>query len=196
MNKGPSLYTEDSLNYLKYLEYTLGSLSIAGCLFVVVMFFCYKNLRSFPFESVVYLNLSSMMTSLSYLIYFVDDPGNVDIDYCRVQAFIMLAFENSQYLWTTMIGYSVYQSVINYEENHAKTTNLKRAKYLILCYGLPLLFSLTADRRKVFGPSSYWCWIDTSEKNANQEKTAFSVFFYLFFWLLIFINLIFVLFNH
>lgn len=178
--------------WMKVIEYSLGAASVLGCFFVIFVFLNYKQLRSFPFESVVYLTISATLTTIFYLIYYIPkDKSKFTLNetYCKVQAFGIVWFENSQYMWASLIGYSVYQSVIHFEENTIRTGCLKRSKYLIAGYVLPLLLAVVCLARGVFGPSGKWCWIDTVNDN-NLEKKIFSSVLYWLVWISILANFI------
>jgi hypothetical protein len=142
---------------------------------------------------VVNLTISSLLTTCSYLIYFVDiNTKSSDSKLCNFQAFLMLWFENAQYIWGFLIAWSTYQYVIYFEDNNHKTSFFKRLRYNFIGFGLPLIFALVALSRNVFGPSLAWCWIDASAQISdvkNLEKNVFSILSYLFMWILILLNI-------
>jgi hypothetical protein len=102
---------------------------------------------------------------------------------------MMVWFENSQYLWATLIGFSVYQKIINFEENDVKTTWVKRSKYLCVGYVFPLILALICLLRGVYGQSGRFCWISTEQDfGVKPENTIFQIFLYSLVWILIIIN--------
>lgn len=183
--------------WIIFIERLIGSLSILGCLFIIIMFLCNKSLRSFAFETVIYLTLSSMMSTISYLIYLIDDPNQINWNACYVQSFLMVMFENCQYIWGTLIGYGVYQAVVADDLNESSTTNQseckKRFRYLLVGFGVSLVITLILSFLNIFGPSGAWCWIDSTGSFRDQNKiknTIFLVLIYCFYWILIIINII------
>jgi hypothetical protein len=178
------------VDWVNIIEYFLGSLSIIGCFFVILVFVCYKEIRSFPFESVVYLTISSMITAISYLLYYIKPNHKSENESaCQFQAFIMVWFENSQYLWASLIGYSVYQKIINFDENDFKTTWAMRCKYLGVGYVFPFILALICLLRGVYGQSGRFCWISTEQDfGVKTENTIFQIFLYCMIWVLIIIN--------
>ena len=180
-------------DWLKVIEYSLAALSILGSFFIILVFLCYKSLRSFQFECVFYLTVSSLLTTCAYLIYFVDikEKQAQNRTLCNAQAFFMVWFENAQYLWGFLIAWSTYQYVLYFEDNNNKTSFLKRFKYMLIGFGLPLCFAFIALMRGVFGPSIAWCWFDTSGEITDEkhlEKNLFAVLAYAFMWLTILSN--------
>jgi hypothetical protein len=175
-------------DWMKFVEYCVGGLSISGCIFILLIFFCYRKLRNFSFECVAYLTFSSMLTTISYMINYIDQEDHyIEPTFkCKAQAFMMVLFENSQYIWAMLIAYYIHQAVIFFEENHTHSHKYTRINFLLVGYLIPLGMAVIAMFRDVYGPSGRWCWIDTKE-NLTENK-VFSLVFYFIFWLMIFLN--------
>ncbi len=180
-------------------EYTVGIISIIGNFFVILLYLCFKDKRSFPFESVMYLNISSMLTTFSYIFYYYD-PDTVTTDHtptlCTIQSILMLTFENSMFLWGTIIGYSVYKSVVFFEADSDGDSNCRtRTKNIVIGYAIPVLITIICYLADVLGPSGNYCWIDTDSPRSHKSskdtlKDVFSWIIYSFVWVLIIINFI------
>jgi len=131
-----------------------------GSLFVVLVFLCYENLRTWPFELASYLSFASMINSISYVLYYInDDKDPVDPVKCRAQAFLMIWFENSQFIWAMMIGYAIYESIVLLRDDAEHVNTFKRIGYIAMGFGTPLLYSLVAYFLDYLGPIGNWCWI-------------------------------------
>ena len=182
---------DEKKDWTKLLEYCVGTLSISGCIFILLVFFCYRKLRNFSFECVAYLTFSSMLTTISYMINYIDeeDHSKGHTTKCKAQAFMIVFFENSQYIWAMLIAYYVNQAVIFFEDYHKRSHKSTRIKFLLVGYLVPLALALIAMWRDVYGPSGRWCWIDTKEN--KTENKVFSFFFYFLIWFLIFLNFMF-----
>lgn len=185
-------------DWMRILEFIIGILSIIGCFFILVMFVLYKKLRSFQFELVCHLTFSCLMSSISYLINYIpmDDFINnkieilkyAEMDVCKVQAFLMVWFENAQYMCSTLIAYSVYKYVIYFEEANKKTSWTKRILYALCAYMLPLIISLIGLLCNSYGVSGNWCWFDI-DKHALSK--IFVSIIYWIVWILVITNFIF-----
>ena len=115
--------------------------------------------------------------------------NEIDKIRCNIQGFTMVWFENSQYLWCTLIAWSVYNSVICFDGNISqKTTFYKRIKYLFIGYVLPFIIALYGFFRDLYGPSGNWCWIESVQEDVYDERKIFSVILFSFVWVLIFSN--------
>ncbi len=178
----------DNKDWTKLVVYLVGSLSISGGIFILLVFFCYRKLRNFSFECVAYLTLSSIMTTISYMINYIEiDKIPLDIPLkCKAQAFMMVLFENSQYIWSMLIAYYIHQMVIYFEDNYKKSHKYQRINFLIIGYLIPLVMALVALWRDVYGPSGRWCWINTTTNSIEQK--VFSFVFYFMVWIMIFLN--------
>lgn len=182
---------DENKNWTRLVEYILGIVSISGCIFMLIVFLCYRKLRNFSFECVAYLTISSMLTTISYMINYIEVdscPFKIS-DKCKAQAFMMVLFDNSQYIWSMLIAYYIHQMVIYFEENDKKSHKYTRIKFLMAGYLLPLMMALIALWRDVYGPSGRWCWINTTTE--KTEYKVFSFVFYFVVWILIFLNFLF-----
>jgi hypothetical protein len=171
-------------DWLKYLKLTLTTISMTGCVFVILLFILVKRIRSFPMEMVCCLCFSCLIVNLSYALYYVESNYDIDNHLCQGQAFLMVFSETSMYLWAALIGYWLFQRVVNLEQNNEKTTCLQRTRFYLMGYILPLIISGIGYIMNTFGPSGPWCWVKSGEVKAQ----IFSILIYIFTWLLIFIN--------
>ncbi len=179
---------EENLEIIKYINIPLGIFSLTGCLLIILTFIIFEDIRSFVLEMVFYLAFSCFMHTLAYIIYFPKSSNDSDEKICKFQAFIMLFFGDSQFIWTSLISYSIFQSVINLRDISAKNYKCKRLFYIFIGFGIPLLFSFTGYIIDIYGVSGFWCYI--SQKKEFKFK-FFLILNYVFLWICIFLNFIF-----
>lgn len=171
------------------IQLVVSLISILGSGFIVIVFLCYKKLRCFAYELVVYLTFASAMNNVSYIINYIPSKFTIisNISLCKFQAFIMIWFELSQFIWVTLIGYSVYDNVIHFDYADDSTSACKRMTYLVIGFIVPVVFSFFGLITNLLGPSGNWCWI-------TYELYWGKFYSYVIFgviWLLISINLFF-----
>jgi hypothetical protein len=122
---------EDEIYAIKMVTKILSCFSILGLFCVFFLFWFFKGVRSFALELVVWLSVSSMIFNFQY--YFPTTPG-----WCHAQAIINAAFDTSSMIWTTIIGYTAYLSINNYDY-----ISKHKQKYRILFFStanvLPLI---------------------------------------------------------
>lgn len=92
--------------------------SISAAMFVIILFWFFKENRTFQLELVVWYSISNTLFSISALLPYKSD---VEI-WCPLQSFLMTTFLYSNMCWTCIIGYSCFMSVIkkNHIEHHKK----------------------------------------------------------------------------
>ena len=147
---------------IKSINIPLGSISIIGCLLILITFIAYKNIRTFILELVFYLALSCLFRTLSIIIYFPNNDLDSTLFICHFQSFFIVLFTNSIYIWTTLISYSIYSSVI-YLKDFSNNQKRKRIIYLIIGFGIPLILSVIGTLLELFGKSGYWCSISNNK---------------------------------
>jgi hypothetical protein len=185
---------EYKFSTLKYINIILGILSILSCLIVIFTFLIFKKIRSFILELVIYLSISSLFQTVSSIIYFPENQLESDNKLCQFQAFGMELFALSQFLWTSLISFSIFQSVIylkNYTLKNPKL-NFIRLIFLLIAFGIPFIISLIGLIFKVYGVAGFWCFIDMDEINKNKDNKylIFYSFTFCFLWICIIFNVI------
>lgn len=132
---------------LRLVSRVLCSFSITGLVFVQIVFWFFRSIRTFALELVALLCLSNILFNVS--VYFpistgdnaeTYQNGNLSVS-CTIQAFINIMFDLSSMIWTTIIGFTAYISVANQE--HLERNKMKyRIGFILLAYLLPLAYSL------------------------------------------------------
>jgi hypothetical protein len=174
------------------IQTIIGYISIASCLFILSLLL-YKRcggdvcLQGFEFELIANLTISSVFTTFAYISGHLKDQV-VDFDLiCKAQAFSMILFEISQYIWSTLLLMFLYVNIV-YDEHNKKISNCIRFKNYFIGYGLPLMFSLVCYFLDILGTSGRWCWLNTD--NPSETINMFEIFEFVLIWLLIFTNCI------
>jgi hypothetical protein len=175
-------------------NYILAIFSIFGCIFIICVFVIFKSVRSFEMEQVFYLSFSCLISTISYLLQLfkkenVENSKTEAI--CQIQSFLMIWFEDSQYIIATLISYSIYISVIYSIDINHQNVKVRRIIYILISYLLPLIISIIFLFLKVYGPSDYWCYIDLSsnrEKKPVLNKIIYTLNYVGIFWFSILLN--------
>lgn len=138
-------FSENELNSLHLTTKIIASFSILGLLLVEFCFWYFRKIRTFAFELVMWLSLSSIFFNISF--YF--DPSDKIENYnkktlstgCIIQALLNIFFDLSTMIWTTIIGFTAYISVAH--QVHLDKNKMKyRIIFICLGYIPPLIFSL------------------------------------------------------
>lgn len=186
----------ESSPVFQYINLVLGCISIIGCFFILLIFIIYKSIRSFAMEQVIYLSISCLISTFAYIMQGLNREkvrlsNNLEMfNICKIQSFLMVWFENSKFISATLISFTVYRSVIYFEEINTKKTHLRRIIYILIIFALPFIFSLVGlICFTVFGPSDFWCYIELrSSLEDNFDNKIFYLIAYLLIWICIFLN--------
>jgi hypothetical protein len=179
-----------SVAIIRYVEISLGCVSILSLLFIITVFLLNRNKRCFDFELIVYLSISSLINTISFIINF--DDGNVKTNkgdwVCESQAFVMIWTDISQFIWSNLIIFYMYKN-LKYHRPHEQSGGcLTRLIYNFLGFVLPMIFSIIGLFFDLLGPSGKWCWVASQVPDLSNE--VFGLIIYIFIWILIVINII------
>ena len=153
------------------------------CLFIVIFtFICYKKIHSYNIEQIVYLSLSTIILILGY-IFGWDNKNNSKM--CHSQAIMIIIGEMSQYFWSTLIIYTLYDTLYNFEHASKASVMKRRIIHFLIGFGIPIIIAIIAKIRTFTGESDkgYWCSIQSS------NGKPFLIVLFVIIWLSIFLNM-------
>ena len=126
-----------------YFVFAIGIVTFSCLLFVIIPFLFMPSMRTAKLELVFYLSIATIFTDVSYMIKW----NLQDVDFlCKVQSFMMVSTETSQFIWGFIIGHFIHNAIQNFSPD-SSDDNLsmkRRIAYLCLGYLLPLSFTLAA----------------------------------------------------
>ena len=144
----PIMFNTDQLTLLRTSSKIISGFSIIGLIFVQVVFWFFKSIRTFSLELVTLLCFSNMMFNISEFFpikeefYVSKKFGGKDLSgWCMSQALMNIFFHLSSILWTTIIGYTAYISVA-YKDHFENNKMRYRVGYILIAYLIPLIISL------------------------------------------------------
>ncbi|KRX04593.1 hypothetical protein PPERSA_04408 [Pseudocohnilembus persalinus] len=132
-------------------------ISLVGSIFVILTYIIFKSLRTFAFKLVCFLSFSDFLICISFLsgmllysdnfqqpdkqqqnqIYQYDQEQNSVL--CKATGFLLNFGYLSSFLWTSVIAYSMHNSLkYNFDNNEKQLTR----KFLCFVYGLAIIWNL------------------------------------------------------
>lgn len=172
---------------IKIINIPLGICSIIGCLVIITSFICIRKIRSFVLELVFYLSICCLFHQFSYMIFYPTNDEDSEKFICKFQGFSMLLFGAAQFIWTSLISFSIFQSVIFLRDISTKNSNSRRYVYILIGFGIPIILGLVGSFIDVYGKSGFWCYI---KQNAGQKSSIFFIVNYVLIWICILLNLV------
>lgn len=164
-----------------------GSLSLASTIIAFILFWFFKENRSFTFEIQMYLTFSIFLYSLSSLL-----PYEIESVWCSIQSYLLNTSLTSLSIWSTIMGYSCLISMLHktHLEQHKK---FYRIIFLSAAFAFPLVLSSVILFTKIYGDSNGICWIDVGTEYKVRFIFKMVMMFYLIDWYIIIVNVFFIL---
>ena len=139
------------------------SLSLAGSLFIIVLFLIFKSARSYAFKLVVYMSVADAIRSVGYIL-----PDSSD-SLCLAQAVLTSFGSLSGVMWTSIIAFSIYCVVVLEIENISSYE-----KFMVLIgYILPFCIILLPFTTSSYGRAEGWCWVKLDQYEIIWRLVAF-----------------------
>ncbi|KAB8265496.1 hypothetical protein BDV32DRAFT_116650 [Aspergillus pseudonomiae] len=155
--------SEQQLYAISVTERVCSAISLTGTTIIVVSFLGSSAFRKPISRLVFYASWGNLMTNIATVISQSGIHMGLDSPLCQFQAFLIQWFMPADALWTFAMACNVYLTFF-YKYNSDQLRRLEW-KYLIFCYGLPLIpsvayfFIKTKARGKVYGYAVLWCWV-------------------------------------
>ena len=130
---------ENNFHTLKILNIVLSSLCYFGYFFVFFIYWFFKEIRSFSFDLVIWLCLSSCFYNVGWLLWSeteYKEHGDYSAT-CIAQSVILTVFENSTLIITCLIGYTAYINMLN-----SKHIERHKGRYLTIFLSITFIVPL------------------------------------------------------
>ena len=129
---------DDTPEFLKYINFTVSGISLFAGLFVISVYFFFKEIRLFIYETIMLLCIGRVIMDISSFFPINDKGGEEPSDLCRVQGAIMYGFQKYTWIMCTYLIYFTYIYGLNkkYLNKHAKVIRL-----IFLSFALVFSFS-------------------------------------------------------
>ena len=193
MNVNNTMIDRNEYIKVRVLYSVLSSFSISGSLFVLFVYWYFKDIRTFTFEVVIWLILSCLIDNSASLINLGLDQIKNNSQ-CIIQGFIQITFDNSILIWAAIIGYTSYMAVKDYNYLIINRSYLRKL-YIIIAFICPIVLTLGLYYFDCIGPSGGWCWLDTETENEDKQNLVKTLIVTMFFimWIFLVINSYFII---
>lgn len=174
---------------LVFLNIIVGSISVIFLLLSFVSFCFVQNIQKYMSTLIQQLFFSCLFTTIAYMFPYSLFTALHFEKGCTLTAFGMVWFEHSVFLNSLLITIS---SFLNFKRNDMKNNELsKRINIFYICinYIFPLGIAILTWKLEVLGQSYFSCWINPITDRGHLMNWIF----YIYYWLLLTINLIFIL---
>ncbi|KAJ5763122.1 CAMP receptor-like protein [Penicillium manginii] len=151
---GPS---EEQLFAISITERTCSAISLIGTFVIVATFICSRAFRKPINRLVFYASWGNIMANIATLISQDGIHAGIGSPLCQIQAFLIQWFMPADALWTFAMACNVYLTFFHkYNSDQLRQIEWK---YLIFCYGVPLIPAFTYFFIKTEALGRLWCWV-------------------------------------
>lgn len=152
--------------------------SIIGCLFIIVCYLKFTELRSFAFNLVFYMSCSDLFASIAKSL---GNGAQTNSSTCVFQGVFMSFFELVSVLWAASIAFTLHKAYLQGNPSFAGAEVAQFAsKYHMIIWGTAAVLTLLPLTTGSYGETATgWCWI--------KNETGVDMFwryvqFYLILW--------------
>ena len=136
--------------------------SMLGSSFIIVSFFAFPDLQTFPYKLIMFLSLADFFSSSTYIMA-VQDIGTSgdgscfeDNFMCFFSAGMSQYFDFASFLWMGVISFNIYQVLV--KRRGSDIVDFEKY-YHMVCWGVPGFFLLIVTATDGLGDAGNWCWI-------------------------------------
>lgn len=150
------ILSESERETVYYSLITPCTLSILGCLFILLMFSLCSSLRALPFKLISLLSLFDLINAVAFLIPTYDlEKSRFN---CKIQAILLNFSSLAGLLWSTFMAMFLYMA-IKYSRTFEEKTVIKVAAGILLACLIDTLIPFFVHEDDAYGEIKGWCWI-------------------------------------
>ncbi|KAK3382714.1 hypothetical protein B0T24DRAFT_645338 [Lasiosphaeria ovina] len=147
---------------IQHVERFGASLSLAGVALIFVAYALFKRLRTVPNTFIVFASIANVGATTACLIGYAGIIAGDDSGLCRVQAFLLEMFMQSDPWWSLAMAVNVY--MVFFMAANPNSFREYIWVYCLICFGLPLLPAVIClfyapNNVRIYGNATLWCWI-------------------------------------
>jgi hypothetical protein len=127
----------DDVSSIVIITKIFSTISLISTILVISIYTYFKHQRSFYHEMILWFSITNGLYSLtSYIPYSLDELGFC----CALQSVTLSWFQNAGYIWSALIGYTGFITVI--KRTHLEERRKRyRVIFLIIAFGISGLIS-------------------------------------------------------
>ncbi|KAK0671045.1 putative G-protein coupled receptor [Cercophora samala] len=147
---------------IQHVERFGASLSLVGVFFIFWAYWMFKRVRTVPNTFILFASIANVGASVACLIGYAGIIAGDESGLCRVQAFLLEMFMQSDPWWSLAMAVNVY--MVFFMAYNPNNFHRHLWIYCVVCFGFPavpaivMLFHQPGDVH-MYGNATLWCWI-------------------------------------
>lgn len=181
---GTLSFDNDQSKALEQANVVTSIISLTGSFFIIFCYFYLKELRTFAFKLVLMMCISDVFYSIGNCL---GDAGGGDTHIgssnglCTFQSILLSYFGLTSLFWAISIAFTLQKAFLQESEAFGPARIHENTwKYHLICWGIPVIFTLGPLITDSYGDTGGWCWIKPTPYMHVYWKF---VQFYIFLWL-------------
>lgn len=146
---------------LHTIKFSVSILSFLASLFMIFIIWLFRKYELFRQRLILYLSISSAITSLTYL--FATNPESSNTLKCTIDGFFATYCDWSVLLWILNITFNLtyqVQALANRKSSGSSNQKDNTEMFMqLIGWMLPLGIAAIPFVANVYGPAGGWCWI-------------------------------------
>ncbi|CAG9321902.1 unnamed protein product [Blepharisma stoltei] len=167
--------SEDEQDGVEMMLMICNSLSICGCLFILIIYLSFQELRSFAFRLVQYMSIVDLIHSVALMMPYRESEG-----WCIFQSFLIQYSALGSALWSLIMAYALYDVVIN---QNSKIQD-RELYFALFGFLVPALSTIPPFITESYGMAQGWCWIKSRKNHFTVDTTLRILLFYGPIWII------------
>nr|CDP22908.1 Putative G-protein coupled receptor [Podospora anserina S mat+] len=154
--------TSTERDTIQHVERFGASLSLVGVSFIFWAYWMFKRVRTVPNTFILFASIANVGASIACLIGYAGIVAGDDSGLCKVQAFLLEMFMQSDPWWSLAMAVNVY--MVFFMAYNPNNFHRHLWMYCVVCFGVPavpavvMLFHRPGDVH-MYGNATLWCWI-------------------------------------
>ncbi|KAK3393355.1 hypothetical protein B0H63DRAFT_386612 [Podospora didyma] len=147
---------------IQHVERFGASLSLVGVFLLFFAYALFKRIRTVPNTFILFASIANVGASVACLIGYAGILAGDTSAMCRVQAFLLEMFMQSDPWWSLAMAINVY--MVFFMAANPNSFRQYIWIYCLVCFGLPALPAFICllyapNKMPIYGNATLWCWI-------------------------------------
>ncbi|XP_011404768.2 PREDICTED: cyclic AMP receptor-like protein A [Amphimedon queenslandica] len=136
------------------IRVSVSCFSLLGSIFVIGLIWLFKKYKFFTQRLILYLSIASLISSIAYILGRFDYGSDNKQHLCIFTGFLLLYSD-----WSVLLSTIGVTANLFFKVTCERLSNKYEFIYVMLSFGVPVLFIWIPFTFDAYGPSGAWCWI-------------------------------------
>ena len=174
--------SDEEKQIIFFLTYIFSCISIFFSVFIVFLYWFFKDLKKFHFEVIMWLSVSNTLSNAT--CFMKTNTLYSCLTYCYISSLLDI----SSRIWSILSIYTAIKSILVGEDIVYENKVYLRLKFFIIAFVIPILIAIPIIFLKVKSSVGYICTFNMDDYSTGIN-TKIRIIYYFILWYLVIINL-------